>query len=720
MTAPPVRLSILISVCLLTCLGPLAIQAQTTPCIEEAGQQPAEDSACAPDAVELAPLNVTTVKGQQLRATASDSVLIREVDGADPLPHLAALLNTVPGVSIQRGSGQEYLPAIRSPVLTGPGACAGFLMAEDGIPLRASGFCNLNELFDAHAEAAAQIDVIRGPAGIVHGSNALHGLINVMTAQPLPGVEQTRVSTQFSAGSDGFLKAHGRLETSTEHHALGVHLTALADAGFRDQSPVAQHKLSVRGESGADRTHWSYGLTFSELNQETAGFLTGADAYRDRAGLRDNENPEAFRDARAMRAWLRVNNSPDQAEVLPLQWSQTMYVRHNRMDFLQHFLPGDPLESNGHDSLGFQSRLEGSFKPSLSWQVGTELEWTRGRLTETQNQPVMGSAFLQETIPVGQHYDYRVDASNTGLFARLYHDNRRGPDWSAGIRLDHIRYDYDNRMLSGRTRDDGTACGFGGCRFSRPDDRSDHFSALSIDLGLHGQIDNRQHWHARLSRAFRAPQATELYRLQRDQQVADLDSEQLINLEAGLKSSASSLNWSVVAYLQRKRNSIFRDSDFFNRSDGRTRHRGIEMDLSIRMTPSWTLEAAWTFSRHQYARNQRLGDIDINGNRVDTAPSRFGHIALNWQPHDDWSARLMLQSMGSYWTDPENLHRYPGHEVLDASLTYRASPRLTLRLDLNNVLDERYADRADFTSFSGERYFPGRPRHGYVGVHYRW
>ena len=46
---------------------------------------------------------------------------------------------------IQRGSGQESLTALRSPVLTGAGACGAVLVLEDGIPIRPVGTCNVND-----------------------------------------------------------------------------------------------------------------------------------------------------------------------------------------------------------------------------------------------------------------------------------------------------------------------------------------------------------------------------------------------------------------------------------------------------------------------------------------------------------------------------------------------------------------------------------------------
>jgi outer membrane cobalamin receptor len=89
--------------------------------------------------------------------------------------HHAEILNRAPGTLIQRNSGEESLTAIRSPVLTGPGSCGVFLFLENGIPIRPTGFCNVNELFEVNSEQARSIEVLRGPAGVVYGSGAMHG-----------------------------------------------------------------------------------------------------------------------------------------------------------------------------------------------------------------------------------------------------------------------------------------------------------------------------------------------------------------------------------------------------------------------------------------------------------------------------------------------------------------------------------------------------------------
>ncbi len=108
---------------------------------------------------------VTASKSEtQLGATAAsigivDDAQLRRIHHT----HINEVLQRVPGVWISRGNGQEHLTAIRSPVLTGAGSCGAFVMAQDGISLRAPGFCNVNELFEATTELAERIEVIRGP-----------------------------------------------------------------------------------------------------------------------------------------------------------------------------------------------------------------------------------------------------------------------------------------------------------------------------------------------------------------------------------------------------------------------------------------------------------------------------------------------------------------------------------------------------------------------------
>ena len=93
--------------------------------------------------------------------------------------HPAQIFNVVPGAMISDNGGQESLMALRSPLLTGVGACGAFLLLEDGIAIQPVGFCDDNALFWLNTEQASAVEVIRGPGSVLYGGNALHGIVNV-------------------------------------------------------------------------------------------------------------------------------------------------------------------------------------------------------------------------------------------------------------------------------------------------------------------------------------------------------------------------------------------------------------------------------------------------------------------------------------------------------------------------------------------------------------
>ena len=115
--------------------------------------------------------------------------------------HSSEALNRVPGVMVQRGSGQESLTAIRSPVLTGAGSCGAFLFLENGVPIRPVGFCNVNEMLEINTEQADAIEILRGTGSALYGSNSVHGTINVLQDAP-PDLPRWRRALHRSLAKD--------------------------------------------------------------------------------------------------------------------------------------------------------------------------------------------------------------------------------------------------------------------------------------------------------------------------------------------------------------------------------------------------------------------------------------------------------------------------------------------------------------------------------------
>ena len=609
---------------------------------------------------------------------ASIDVLSKDDIENIALVHSAEALNSVSGVHIHRGSGLEHLTSLRSPVLTGGAGAGSFLYLQDGVPLRAAGFANVNGLFEAKTEFANSLEIFKGPGSVLYGSNALHGLINVISPTP-DGKHQY----QIMAGEDGHLS--GAIRISDEQFSMSI--AAAYDDGFREASGYEQQKISVRLDETIGSWDMSWQMALQNLNQETAGFIRGEDVYLDDDSRFTNPNPEAFRDAQSTRTHIKL--SKDNFVIMP-------YARWTDMEFLRHFVPGQATEKVGHWSVGALNTWYGE-----NLIFGFDAEFTKGYLDEFQAGPSRFS-FVQ-----GAHYDYEVDAITLAGYGEYDLALGDKTELSVGARAEYVDYRYDNKI---DTADVG--------RFRRVDDRSDDFFVVTPKLALSHKLSDQFNLYARAVRGARAPQVTDLYSLQTQQNPGEIKSETLDSLEAGLKGSLENLSFEIAAYAMEKDNFFFRNSAGLNVINGKTSHRGLE--ASARWSPSDWLELSGNinFADHTYNFSDAASSASntiTEGDKVDTAPEVYGTGVVKLLPFDGFSTEIEWRHLGEYFLDPGNTQTYPGHDVIVLRSQYKFSEAATIFARIDNLFDKRYANRADF-AFGAERYFPGRPRTLFVGL----
>ncbi|MEM7727704.1 MAG: TonB-dependent receptor [Pseudomonadota bacterium] len=606
-----------------------------------------------------------------------ESIDLVSAEEARALVHPAEALNAVAGVNIHRGSGQEHLTAIRSPVLTGGAGAGSFLFLENGVPLRAAGFANVNGLFEAGTEFARAVEVFKGPGPAEYGSNAVHGLVNVVTPRPGDGSTATVI---------GSTRGYGRVTVGHDvSDTLRVSLSLAHDDGFRDDSGFDQQKAELRYSDAFGAWDVDAVAAVGNLNQETAGFLQGDDAYRV-TGLRfTNPNPEAFRDGRTYRAQVNLSRDTDAGRLV-----LTPYARRAELRFLRHFVPGQALEKNGHTSFGLQSALIGD-----DWSVGVDGEWTDGFLYEFQDNPSRFS-FVQ-----GLHFDYEVEAVVLAGYAqKSFAWDRWRVD--VGARGEYTAYDYDTAAPPGRSG-----------RFVRAPDRTDDFFTLTPKLGLIYDAAPGVTAFARAARGSRAPQTTDLYAVVQNQVPGEAGVETLDSVEGGLRFAAGPARFEVAAFTLWKDGFFFRNAAGFNVADGKTRHTGLEISFLAPVLPWLSASGEWSVADQRYDFDDPSSGIR-DGNLIDTAPVTLGTMRLtaDW---DRLGAELEWRHVGRYFTNEANTQDYPGHDILVARGDYELRDGLRLFGRVDNLLDARYADRADF-AFGNERYFPGRPRTLFVGL----
>lgn len=608
--------------------------------------------------------------------------------------HANQVFNTTPGIWVSRGNGQEHLTAIRSPVFTGAGACGAFAMLEDGIALRASGFCNANQLFDSHLEWAEYAEVLKGPHSSLIGGNAQYGAINLQ----LPVAADVDPQLRVSGNSLGHRRLGLAVTGRQGAHRAALLGTAREDDGMQVASGVKQQKLSLRHNWSGDQ--WlsvENGLTATNLEQETAGYIQGEDAYKDDVLRETNANPDAYRDAQSLRAYSRWRYRNVDRE-----WTFTPYWRHNTMDFLMHFLPWKPVEKNAHESLGWQLHWRRFLPRGGEIFIAQEVERTWGELTEVQHED---APFGQANFPVGAHYDFGVVADNAAISAGAfgYLTNALAVDGAA--RLDYTRYDYTNHLSS------GSACSSDAdaCRFYRPPSQTTEFMEPSAHLGFAHQWINDRFWFGRASTGFRAPQVTELYRAQSPAQ-AELDAERIYALETGLKSQSGPWFSQLSLFAMRNYDGIIQNPErqYINGVD--SRHQGLEYEV-VYDGPQWYAHLSGQYADHEYLNNPQLlgDDVPLSGNQMDTAPAHVLSLIVRYQLNQNHRLGAKNYWLGEHYLDPQNEFRYEGHFLLDLEWEWQLSSQWRSSLTILNALDRRYAERAD-VGFGEYRYFPGLER----------
>ena len=611
------------------------------------------------------------------------------------------VLNRMPGIFISQGSGQEHLTSIRSPVLSGGAGAGSFLYLEDGIPLRSPGFSNVNGLMESTIEIGERTEVIRGPGSVLYGSNAVHGLVNVITEKDNPNYNN---KINLRAGKNKIIfnsSAYRNLDNSyilfnflwkEDNGYTNNHTNDNSDKF--DKPHYGQQKFLIRMNTQKNAKDYIFLLSGTNLNQETMGYIKGYQAYKNKEIKYKNPDPEAFRDTYNIRSYLKIIQDFQNGSL-----SITPYFRYTDMDFKMHFLPGKPLEQNSHKSLGLQTMYQSSFNNHFM-TIGLDLEMTEGELSEFQSAPDV-SFGPRLAYPKGAHYDYDIDSQILAAFVNIEWNLSEKTKVVTGIRGEKVEYEYKTNIEPGTKG-----------RIQVSPNRDDDFTEFSPKLAFNHKINDELALFANYSRGNRAPQTTDLYRIQSKQIPGGAKSEKLDSIEIGIRGGFNIFNIELVGFDMKKENYFFRDSQGFNVENGKTTHRGLEINILAEFNEFFQIENSTSFAEHEYDFDHLPNGIK-SGNQIDSAPELIANTRFIYSPKEGTRIELEWEKIDSYPVDERNAHFYKGHNVINLRARTPINENLSIGIYVNNVADKHYANRADF-AFGNYRYFVGQKREFYL------
>ena len=686
---------------------------------------------------ELPTVTVTATREEEKISETPISVGVvpqRSIQITKPA-HPLEILGQVPGVSISVTNGEGHQTAIRQGFTTSP----VYLFLEDGIPIRATGNFNHNALYEVNIPSAGSIEVIRGPGSALHGSDAIGGIVNVLTKTPRANKGQD-VSVEL--GGHGYRRLLGGFDTGSHGAgALRADVNLTHTDGWRTKTGYDRQSLNMRWDAGPDdRTIVKTILGYTKIDQETgANSALPWDLYQNNPTV--NLRSPAYRKVDALRFSTAIERELGQGALL----SFTPYFRGNKMELNGSFnFTGDArIENTEVFSLGLLAKYRKDLNDSVRSRVIAGLDLDHSPSSRKENKITLASTsigpnslYTQYTsYTIGdQMYNYDVAYQSASPYLHYEMSPSERLRLTAGLRYDSARYGMDNNRAAGYFTVSGR-------EYYSPAEASASFSRLSPKLGATYALNPEHHVYVTYNQGFRTPSESQLFRGGRSasggtQAARQAEALALFNAsaslkaikadqyEVGLRGAADKWNYDIVAYVLTKKDDLLsrRDDTGYSvqTNNGTTEHKGIEIGLGRSFTSRIRFDAALSYAKHTY-KDWVTSSENFSGKEIESSPRFLGNARLTVRPVERVMTQLEWVRIGSYYLDAANTYgKYSGHDLFNLRASVDIAKQTSGFLRVMNLSDQRYADSASQSSATGGLYSPGLPRTVYAGIESRW
>ena len=662
------------------------------------------------------PLSVGVIEGKSIRFTKPT--------------HPQEILGQIPGVAVSVTNGEGHQTAIRQGYTTSP----VYLFLEDGIPIRATGNFNHNSLYELNIPSAGGIEVIRGPGSALYGSDAIGGIVNVLTRTPSNKNSQ-EVNVEY--GSYDYARMLVGVDKNLgDSGAFRGDINLTNSPGWRTKTTYERQSVNLRMDSEySEDTLVKTIFAFTKIDQQTgANSALPYSYYMDSPTT--NLRSVAYRKVDALRLSSSIEKDLGQGHLLTI----TPYIRNNNMDLNGSYnFTGDArIEKTEVWSIGMLLKDRQEFKDTWSTKLiyGLDLDYSPSTRDEQQvvlsyTDLVSGNSLYRQytSYALGSSlYNYDVTYKNTSPYVHLESSPASIVHLSAGLRYDISSYKMENNRTAGYFTN--AAANY---YYYSPANAEVSYARLSPKIGATLELNDRNHLYATYNQGFRTPSESQLFRGGRATTQAEalalssaansLKAIEAEQYELGLRGNGKGYKYDVVVYQLTKKNDLlsYKDSTGYavQTNNGETSHTGIELGLEKSLSDQFIINLATSYAKHTYV-NWITSTINYSGKTIEQAPSKLSNIRLNWLPTTETTLQLEWVHVGSYKLDQANLYGdYPGHELLNLRLSHVYSKEIQLSARLMNLKDTRWADSASSSS-SGALYAPGMPFTAYAGLELKW
>lgn len=637
--------------------------------------------------------------------------------------HPTEIMGRVPGVWVNITGGEGHQTAIRQPLTTAP----VYAYLEDGIPVRSTGFFNHNALYEANMPQAGGIEVTKGPGSALYGSDAIGGVVNILSRRP---PNKAEVEASVDVGSFGWKRLLVTGGNAFGDNAVRADFNTTKTDGWRQATGYTRESGSMRWDRAlGDVATLKVFFTGSKIDQQTAGSsgLVKSD-YLNNPKL--NTEPISYRKVSAMR--LSAAYERESADTL---LSITPYYRDDSMDLLANWSLGyDPTVYNTNNkSYGLMAKYRMDFEQARTRViVGVDVDNSPGGRTEDSLLTTkVGSVYTAYSI-MNRVYDYNVTYQGVSPYVHGEMSPTSALRLTAGLRYDDMGYDFSNSQPAGAIQGTGTGAKWYGQSAST----KTHYTHASPKLGATYAFTDQLNAFASYNHSFRAPSEGQLFRPSAAANATAANALAASSLalkpvkvdsyEVGLRGkSAGRISYEASLYSMTKRDDILNQKDpatnaTVQTNNGRTLHEGIELGVGGDIASALRLDVSYSHAKHTY-KNWQTNTTNFTGKEMAVAPRVISNARLTYSPAFLQGGNLGAEvvMLGAYWMDDANTSRYNGHDLLNLFASYHVGDGLELFAKVRNATDKQFAESATGTGAAG-KYAPGLPRAIYIGLQSAW
>jgi len=587
---------------------------------------------------QLEPLVVTATRTETpiQQVGSAITVITAEEIASRKLDTVADVLRVVPGLDVTRagGIGQQTSVFLR-------GANSNHTLALiDGIEMNDPS--NPNGAFDfgdLQVDNIERIEILRGAQSAIYGSDAIGGVINIITKK---GRGKPRFQTRDEGGSYDTFKVDGSVLGGTERVNYSLNASRLETGGFSaadrvlgntERDSYKNSSVSARlGAQALDNLDFGWTLRYNE-----------GKAMVDNCGGPNCDDPNAY-----------VKNNElftrgfGHLRLLDGIWEQTLGLAYS--DTNRHYVnPFDP--ANPFSSKGFNV----GEKTKIDWQNVLHLHETN---TVTLGVEEEADSFHSES-------SFSMSGFSTQGVIPIRTRNNLGYYLQDQIQL------FDRSFTTVGVRDDEINRGFGNHVTWRA---NEVYAIPETGTRLKGSYGT----------GFKAPALFQLYDTIFDSGNPNLKAETSRNWDVGLEQAAWDQRVQMGAsYFSNSFVNLIQNlpPTFKSENIGHATAEGVESFVEFRPLESLSLRGNYTYTR---TKDQETGQ------RLLRRPTHKGSFEADYRFLEKAAVHLNILMVGN--KDDVANTRVPGYVLVNLAGSYDVNANLQVFARVDNLLNKHYEE----------------------------